>query len=594
MPNNSISIDGNNNLVIQGVEGSQVYINSDEGVQRLLQEQGDKIEQILQSLESQPSALSQQWAEKIYNIQQAGPIHFHIYGERKIPKILIPAGAEVPASFLGRETEKNKIWQLLFLRSRSLALVNAEGGMGKTTLAAYYWQQYAKEYQHLAWLYCESGIVNAMLNQLPTALGILDDINAALKQAAHTGQNLQDAQWQTLKRALSNLKAPCLLVLDNANNPADIRFFLQQSKGLNWHILLTSRCAGVMADAQSEYRITGLPPDLAKQLFTSNYTEPGLEFEALLERFLKAIGYNTLCIEIFSKNLKANEGWGDLTMAGLLAKLETQSLYLGEASFAINSDWGNPANVRSSDDIIAALYDIVALGQARPTLHQTLATLALLPAEQHPAAVLRQLLPAESPAALKKQLDELQSLGWLAATEGAYRISPVVQKMVLQELSPEQRWVLGEPLVQRLQVVFEAEGYHPKNIATAAPFAELVEGLAANLGLANEDLILLFDRLWVYYKATGKLAQALVCAGQMGELCREVGDKNGMASSYTNLGETHRSLGNLKQTLTFFQENLGLTKELYEDFPDNVEFKKRLASSHQFLGITHNTLGNLR
>jgi len=49
--------------------------------------------------------------------------------------------------------------------------------------------------------------------------------------------------------------------------------------------------------------------------------------------------------------------------------------------------------------------------------------------------------------------------------------------------------------VQGLQHVFENEGYHSKNIATAQPFAELVFGLANNLGLANDDLIMMHGRL---------------------------------------------------------------------------------------------------
>ena len=594
MPSNHISIDGNHNLVIQDVQGSHIYVNSDEDVQRLLTEQGDKMDQIMQLLQAERSVLSQQWADKIYNIQQAGTVNFNFYGERKIPKYLTPASADVPSSFLGRQAEKAKIHELLFNRSQSLALVNAEGGMGKTALAAYYWQQHIAEYQHLTWLFCERGILAALQSQLPTALGILDQIEATMKQASATGGDIQEASWLTLKGAMTNLKAPCLLVLDNANDPDDIRLFLQKIKGLNWHILLTSRCSNVMTDPESEYTIRGLPPALAKQLFKRNYREANPDFEALLDRFLLAVGYNTLCIEIFSKNLSAGADWGLSTMHSLLAKLETQGLTLGEESFEVNSDWtGQTLDVQTSDQIIEALYHITDLEQNAPELHHLLATLALLPAEGYSAEVLRTLLPADSPLILKNQLDKLVRRGWLSLAEKGYRMSPVVQKIVLQKIPAPARWALGAPLVQRLQGIFETEGYHPKNIATAAPFADLVFGLITHLAIANDDLVVLMDRLWVYYKGTGNLTLALDCAEKMKVLSVQFDSKNRLSVSYSRLGDTYISLGNLGEAMRCYEQSNLLYKELCARYPENVDFKKGLAISYSQLGETQSKLGNL-
>jgi tetratricopeptide (TPR) repeat protein len=50
--------------------------------------------------------------------------------------------------------------------------------------------------------------------------------------------------------------------------------------------------------------------------------------------------------------------------------------------------------------------------------------------------------------------------------------------------------------------------------------------------------------------------------------------KNGLAISYSKLGETHTSLGNLEQALKFFEDFSKLFKELYEAYPQNVSFKK--------------------
>ncbi len=58
-----------------------------------------------------------------------------------------------------------------------------------------------------------------------------------------------------------------------------------------------------------------------------------------------------------------------------------------------------------------------------------------------------------------------------------------------------------------------------------------------------------------------------------------------MAISYSKLGETHSSLGNLEKALTYFEEDLKITKELYESHPNNVGFKNGLAISYIKLGF---------
>ncbi|MBC7774689.1 MAG: tetratricopeptide repeat protein [Phycisphaerae bacterium] len=508
------------------------------------------------------------------------------FGDGKpIPRFLTPAAAAVPSSFLGREKELNDIRTLL-TRQNTLALVNAEGGMGKTTLAARYWQQYENAYQHLAWLFCENGILAALRAQLPHALGLVETLNQYADKP--------DQQTQVIKTEMANLPKDCLLVLDNANEEDHIRAFQQVMSGLGWHVLITSRCSKVLSDAESEYKITGLPPAQAKELFKKYHDEKNLDFETLLDRFLEAIGYNTLCIEVFSKNLHEGAGLG-MSLTSLLEKLEKNGLFLVEESFMIQTDWANniqKETLKSTDQLIEALYNVADLQQRHPDLHDLLSATALLPAENHPLWVLGELLRPDDKPGLKGQLDQLAKKGWLATDSATYRISPVLQKILLQR-NAERRWALGEPIVQQLQNNFETEGSHSKNIASAGPFAELVFGLADNLNDANKELSIVFDRLWVYHTATGNLAKAMNTAHKNREINERSGDKNGLAISYQYLGDTHSALGNLPQALTFFEKFNALSKELHEAYPENVEFKNGLAISYQFLGNTQTELGYL-
>ena len=511
---------------------------------------------------------------------------YNVYGDRKIPRQLTPATASVPPTFLGREQELDDIRTLLTQRN-TIALVNSEGGMGKTTLAARYWEKYQHEYKHLAWLFCEKGILAAMRDHLPQPLDLVEAMNQCADDP--------DKQAEIIKTALANLEKDCLLVFDNANEPEHIHGFLQYMNGLGWHVLITSRCSKVLPDAASEYPISHLPPDLAKELFRKNYEERSPQFDALLDRFLNAVGYNTLCTEVFSKNLREGAAWG-LTFEKLLTQLEKNGLFLGDDSFEIQTDYAlnvKKETVKSTDQIIEALYNVADLQQRDPALHDLLVKFALLPAENHAPAVLLELFAPENKNELKHQLDRLVQKGWLSTDTKTYRISPVVQKIVLQK-NAARLWALGEPMVKKLNVLFENEGYHSKNIATAAPFAALVFELVEHLYTANEDLARLYDRLWVYYTATGNLAKALDTADRMQILCKRFGDKHRLAISYSNLGSTHTALGNLRKAFTFLELYNQLAKDLYQTYPQDQEVKNNLAVSYERLGSMHNVLGDLK
>jgi tetratricopeptide (TPR) repeat protein len=504
-------------------------------------------------------------------------------GDKKIQHLLTTAGAAVPADFLGRERELTEIRQRLAAGQGTLALVNAEGGMGKTTLAAAYWKRHESQYQYMAWLFCDKGILPAMRLQLQAPLDLTEAMNAVADDP--------DGQMRLVLARMANLPKDCLLVLDNANEPEHIQDFERYCAGLGWHVLITSRCSKVLTDRNAEYPITSLAPDEARSLFRNNHDEPqNPQFPALLDRFLAAVGHNTLCIEIFSKNLREGAAWGQ-TLDQLLEKLEQNGLRLGDDSFEVRTHWAQAqrSTVATTDQVIEALYDLDGLA---PEERDLLTQCSLLPAESHPPTVWAALLAPDDPRGLKRRMDGLVQKGWLGSDVATYRVSPVVQRIAL-EREKARLWVLGESLVARLNEIFENEGYHSKNIQTATAFSDLVFGLVEHLGVANEGITMLFDRLWVYFNATGNVSKAMDTAERMSGVCEKYGDKNGLAISYEKLGETHSALGNLPMALTFFEKDIELTKELHEAYPQNVDSKNGLAISYSKLGATHTALGNL-
>ena len=356
-----------------------------------------------------------------------------VYGG--MAKCLSAGQPAVPEGFIGRDDELRTIRQRMN-EGGTLMLINSEGGMGKTSLAAKYWKENLYQYTHNAWLFCQNGIVEEM-KQLAPPLNL--DL-AQLPESQHI---------MALRTALQNLPANCLLVLDNANNADDIRAFQQAFSGLHWHILLTSRCQHVLAD-QQELPITHLPPPLAKKLFTSYYDEQTPEFDHLLDRLLQAIGYNTLLIELFAKNMAELAALNE-TLADFLKRFETEGLLLKERSFEVKTTY----KIATTDAIIEALYDLTNLEKAEPERFR-LVNMALLPAENHPLPVLIDLFAPDDKITLRNQLANLAQKGWLTTDTKSYRLSPVIQKILLAKYR-DRLWDDGKKLVDRLTNLLKLE-----------------------------------------------------------------------------------------------------------------------------------------
>lgn len=427
-----------------------------------------------------------QYAEKIYNIGEIGTANFNILVQQLphvFKKFLTPTGASVPSTFLGRKEELSEVRKRL-ATGNTLALINGEGGIGKTTLAVKYWEQYKEQYQHLAWLFCQNNIIDQLVSQLAFPLGI------DLKQF-----NNREEQINALRSEMGNLPKDCLIILDNANEEDHITEFLQEFQGLGWHILFTSRCQKVV---QNEYYINGLPAPLAQRHFKisfvsvfefekilslfeaynqNNISESNFESEidALfakhapniarelpnqLSQFLEAVGYNTLVIEIFAKGLAEFSSTGK-GFADFLKRLEEKGgLKLendenNQYAFRIFTNYTLNVKKRgaTSDEIIEILYDLSGL---KKNEIDRLTGNALLPAENIDLPTLSELFSIDA-MDMKAELDNLTRKGWIFTDMKSYRVSPVVQQIVLKK-NEERLWGCGDVLVGSLHYKMQYDG----------------------------------------------------------------------------------------------------------------------------------------
>ncbi len=508
------------------------------------------------------------------------------------PAILLSTKAvDEPQGFIGREDELKIIREKLRNQGGKLMLINAEGGIGKTTLAAKYWNYSLHEYKYNAWLFCEVGIINALKDLAPK-------LNLDL-----AGMNEQQ-QLDALRLALSEKQDGFLLVLDNANDEEDIKIFKQEFEGFHWHVLITSRCQGVL-DREQELPITHLPPPLAKELFERYYKEDSPDFDAYLDKVLHAIQYHTLLTEVFAKNLAEAAELGHLNLKTFLDKLENEGLHLGKHSFEIeNNDWAAKRKAATTDEILDALYDF---GQLSPEQDFLMVNMALLPAEPYTLAFINSLLANDTNSIDRQIRDTLKALvkkGWIGETEKKYRLSPVIQKLVLDK-HQESLENDSQHLLKRLNQLTETDGFDilRLSLSDAKPYIKPSHFLnkvlknypCQNLGNYNFNVGIFYENIGDIYNAKLiHLNYKIIYEILIKKEPKNLNYKEGLAISHEKLGAIYMKIGDLKNSFFYFQEYNLLSKKIFENNPENLHFKKNLAVSYFKLGEIYENTGDLK
>ncbi|MCB9355139.1 MAG: hypothetical protein H6575_11285 [Lewinellaceae bacterium] len=508
--------------------------------------------------------------------QNIGGVVYNIYGDKKIPKILGKAPF-ITDWYLERDDDLKTVHRMLDAGENLLLLVNGQGGIGKTTLAAKYWQRYEKDYFHLAWAFVQDSLLDAILT-------LSEPLEVSYPEGAPKEQRLG-----ILLETMLALQKHCLLVIDNANDPGQLgQYYIALRSCPNFHILLTTRITEF--EQAAFHRIEPFGDDKALALFKKHYPAYREEENAQLIEIFRAVGYNTLVIELLAKNLHnlnrlktrygLSELLGDLQERGLL-QLKSKTVKTAyQAS-------GSGLREETPTDIIKAMYDLGGLSDSENAL---LSVFSVLPAERIDFGTLERLLPDRK--GLDDALLSLAQKGWLDLNQEAktFKISPVVQEVVKaksRSLPDDCRDLIGS-LIREL----DKDVLHEENYRYSSLFARYAEVVLATTGLDDDELAILCQNLGNYHIDTGDLIKAMQAHENMARILQGLVDsdpdnnhfKNGLAISYEKLGKTHSALGNLEKALQFFEQYNQLEKELHSAYPQNVEFKNVLAISYLKLG----------
>lgn len=238
----------------------------------------------------------------------------------------------------------------------------------------------------------------------------------------------------------------------------------------------------------------------------------------------------------------------NIKMADFLEKLETQGLHLGKHSFEIKTNYNIAIkeNATYTDQILDALYDFGKLDEDQRFL---LLNLSFLPAEPYTLEFINSLLATETSRTDLKLRNTLKSLvkkGWIGQTEGNYRLSPVVQDLMLHK-NKKNLGVDSKDLLDRLDYILDADAYNLLNssLTDADPYAKLIIQLSKSL----DD-----------------------------HPSRSIGALN------FNSGIYYRNIGNVTDFKNCFENYQKICQKLLINEPENLDYKYGLAISFNYIG----------
>ncbi len=498
--------------------------------------------------------------------------------------------------------------------SHKVLLMNGIGGIGKTTLAKLYLNNYAEEYEHLLWLEQSDDLIQTITTNTPLLYSLgLDQLRGLSPQE----------MFQQVMLSLQNFNEGLnLMVIDNATQA------LQAHKdslphGPHWHVLITSR---QQVSASFEMLELGtLEPAAALELFRRHCQKP--QDEAALLAFLAQLQYHTLSIELFAKILDSH--WQLDSVAELSDYLRHNQIDEDILQTVIELEHAK-GETQLYRHLLSA-FDLSGLS-TRPELILILQRMAALPVSAEGYAM-KDLIEwfgmKDEATGFVNSLQELFKLGWLTQGKknhfGLHRLIALIISKVympgLDQLRPlvviftgklyidyakenpihKFRWVpFGKILLEILHTVeHEEKKSLQNNLAMVLKYMGDYAGARAlqekalraaeqNFGIDHPTTAVMYSNLGLVLKDLGDysgawdLLQKAVLSDE-----RNFGVNHPTtAVSYSNLAMVLKDLGNYVEARAYLQKAIiSDEKNLGLDHPDT-------ARNYSNLGLVLKDLGD--
>jgi tetratricopeptide (TPR) repeat protein len=517
----------------------------------------------------------------------------HPLAENALPHRLFSTQLWDKIFFTGRVKELAEMDAALAAPGSFLALTGA-GGYGKTSLATQHFLRTRERHAHVAWVFCGSGIRQAMLSENTLQELFFDENDLKLPD---------DARWKILlERLAAAVPGQPLLVLDNADgigekDADDFRAALELRRELpRWSILATLRLAKNTLPPEKFpcLRVGKLNDDDARALFLENCPAAAHDAPERLAELFHAVGGHALLVELLAKNYQKvlDDDTPGYDLAAFCRDLQQNGILDLSKKRSVEVAWHDAEG--RLDDILDGLYDFNQLDEEQKNL---LLLLALLPARPVRVGHLRRLFGVEegedaAVAAFSEQLDRLCRRGWLlfyektADTPAAYGLLPVMAELARRKMPPTVEGC--EDFISQMTSLLRTE-----KLGVAKDFLEYAQSVvscAKNLDTAEVAYL----AVWAgdTCRNLGKIPQASIFYQNYNAVCQKLAAKNPdaeifqheLAVSFSKLGDLALAQGRQSEARSFFEKYNEIFQKLADRNPDSEGFQRNLAVSFSKLG----------
>ena len=476
-----------------------------------------------------------------------------------------------------------------------LTLVNGMGGIGKSTLAAFYanFPKYRAVYEHCFWV-----AVSDITGEIEEA------IIAAFAEALALYKMTPKQQLQKIETYLLGLQGQTLLILDNANDDKKVKNSLTFLRKCKCKVLFTTR-----ANVQhlKLLPLAKLLPEDAFTLFTHYF--PAAKEMPETPQLLQNIDYHTLLTEFMAKSLQHSP---TLSLQDLIAITQQQNFTDELLAYTKFTTYHTHTHSTPDTEIQPAKYllQIFPIQNLSEQEQQILRYFSILPTEWIGIDTLKQLF-VEQP--LKLENNNKGLLGKMynyiiketKSSEFNKNIKPSIFNTILAFLYnknwlPKRLKLMYQvfflntkqgklQLGTNLQSLYE-KGWLQKSPTNAFACHILLQHLLRQQLQPNtENCELLLENLYVAialdsYTNKLTLAPYLPLIATILDWIKK--DTQLIANIYNNSADIYRAIGNYFQALNYDLENVRIKEKILST--DNIN----LASSYNNIAVSYEKLGN--
>ena len=497
----------------------------------------------------------------------------------------IPSNAE---HILGRETELKSIATLLSMNKLTI-LVNGIGGMGKTSVATKFIALYGHAYQYIGWVTVQKNLVDAFINHSI----LLDSLDIGKKVQDLVASQQSDKAFECIMHQL-NLLEKTLIVIDNANNLADLLEYKHLFDNTSCHFIITSRnrpleWATVPIESLPNHEAVELFKSLAPSIVSNKVVNKPTDTD--IENLLSKLYFHTLLIELVAKAV-ASSG---ISFGAINAMIETKFIHHEELSEEIVStgrhgdSLAENAKRTNIENYIWLIFNqVTGLSE---TSKDILRGMSLLPlAMGFERKELKDFFEVMGIKDIVHPLAILVERGWLDKEDGekaTYKMHPLIADVVIKHLGVNATF--ADAYINHTARLIHYSNINPEHdlftINKNKPFAERLSDLffEDNTEEVSEllgNLGYLAESFGFYQKSADLKERAL-------EIAEMIFDKNHstVAVSQSNLANVYSDLGRYDKAAELLETALeSAEKNFGKDHPTVAVSQSNLAWVHKNIG----------